>query len=310
MPASNSLGGQALVEGVFMRSPAGSAAAVRMPDGRILARRFNITLLSASAAIWKKPVFRGAASLVDSMRLGFTALNWSAEAAEGKKGNKGGSGWLTTLVAVVFAVALFSWLPLRLSQWVFPGAGSGGQFVVHLTAGLLRMAFFVLYIAGISLMPDVKRLFAYHGAEHQVIHAWEDGESDLAAAGNSRNPVHPRCGTSFLLYAMIITILFYTIVDSLVVAVFNVSPGPLVRVLYHLPLIPLVMGLSYEVLKTADRHLETSSVARLFSAPGLLLQKLTTRRADRSMLDVAAVAAGLALGDDLTGNPEVEIAEC
>jgi len=309
LPASSSLGGQALVEGVFMRSPAGSAAAVRMPDGRILARRFNVPLLSASAAIWKKPVFRGAASLIDSMRLGFTALNWSAEAAEGKKG-KSGSGWLTTLVAVVFAVALFSWLPLRLSQWVFPGADTSGQFVVHLAAGLLRMVFFLLYIAGISLMPDVKRLFAYHGAEHQVIHAWEDGESDLAAAGSTRNPVHPRCGTSFLLYAMIITILFYTIVDSLVVAFLNVSPGPLVRVLYHLPLVPLVMGLSYEVLKIADRHLETSAVARFFSAPGLLLQRLTTRTADRSMLEVAAVAAGLALGNDQTGNPEVEMAEC
>jgi len=309
LPASSSLGGQALVEGVFMRSPAGSAAAVRMPDGRILARRFNMPLLSASGAIWKRPVFRGAASLVDSMRLGFTALNWSAEAAEGKR-SKGGSGWLTTAVAVLLAVALFSWLPLRLSQWVFPGAGSGGQFAVHLTAGLLRMVFFVLYIAGISLMPDVKRLFAYHGAEHQVIHAWEDGETDLAGAGGNRNPVHPRCGTSFLLYAMVITILFYTIVDSMVVAFLNVSPGPLVRVLYHLPLVPLVMGLSYEILKLADRHLETSAVARLFSAPGLLLQKLTTRRADRSMLEVAAVAAGLALGRDQTDNPGVEMAEC
>lgn len=309
MPASSSLGGQALVEGVFMRSPAGSAAAVRMPDGRIIARRFNIPLLSSGGAIWKKPVFRGAASLIDSLRLGFTALNWSAETAEGVKG-KGGNGWLTTAVAVIFAVALFSWLPLRLSQWVFPAAGSAGQFLVHLTAGLLRMLFFLLYIAGISLMPDVKRLFAYHGAEHQVIHAWEDGESDLAAAGGERNPVHPRCGTSFLLYAMVITILFYTIVDSLVVAFLNITPGPLARVLYHLPLVPLVMGLSYEVLKLADRHLETSAVARLFSAPGLLLQKLTTRRADASMLEVAAVAAGLALGGDTAFGPEVEMSEC
>lgn len=309
MPASSSLGGQALVEGVFMRSPAGSAAAVRRADGRIIARRFNIPLLSAGGAIWKKPVFRGAASLIDSMRLGFTALNWSAEAAEGKKGGSG-SGWLTTAVAVVFAVALFSWLPLRLSQWFFPSAGSAGQFAVHLAAGLLRMLFFLLYIAGISLMPDVKRLFAYHGAEHQVIHAWEDGEKDLAAAGSRRNPVHPRCGTSFLLYAMIITILFYTIVDSMVVAFLNVSPSPLVRVLYHLPLVPLVMGLSYEVLKLADRHLETSAAARLFSAPGLLLQRLTTRRADPSMLEVAAVAAGLALGREMADGPEVEMSEC
>ncbi len=308
MPAPTSLGGQALVEGVFMRSPAGSAAAVRTPDGRILARRFQMQLLSSSGAIWQKPVFRGAASIIDSMRLGFAALNWSAEAAEGKE-SKAGNGWLTTAIAMIFAVALFSWLPLRLSQWVFPAAGSGGQFVIHLAAGLLRMIFFVLYIVGISLLPDVRRLFAYHGAEHQVIHAWEDGEADLALAAHGRDPVHPRCGTSFLLYVMIITILFYTIVDSAVVAFLKVSPGPLLRVLYHLPLIPLVMGLSYEVLKAADRHLETSPLARIFSAPGLMLQKLTTRRADKGMLEVAAVAAGLALGRPQDGDPPVEMVQ-
>lgn len=309
MPASSSLGGQALVEGVFMRSPAGSAAAVRTPDGKILAKRFDIPLLSSRGAIWGKPVFRGAASIIDSMRLGLAALNWSAEAADGKAA-KSGNGWMTTALAMVFAVALFSWLPLRLSQWVFPAAGTGGQIVIHLAAGLLRMLFFVLYIAGISLLPDVRRLFAYHGAEHQVIHAWEDGEADLALAADGRNPVHPRCGTSFLLYAMIITILFYTIVDSAVIAFLKVSPGPLARVLYHLPLIPVVMGLSYEVLKAADRHLETSALARLFSAPGLMLQKLTTRRADSGMLEVAAVAAGLALGDTPGEAQAVEIVEC
>jgi len=308
LPGSSFLGGQALVEGVFMRSPSGSAAAVRMPDGTILARRFTIPLLASSGSVWKKPIFRGAASIIDSMRLGFTALNWSAEALDGKQSSKA-SGWLTMALAMVLAVALFSWLPLRLSQWVFPGAGSTGQFIVHLAAGLLRMVFFLLYIFGISLMPDVKRLFAYHGAEHQVIHAWEDGEADLKSGGDGKNPVHARCGTSFLLYAMIITILFYTVVDSAVVAFLGISPGPLVRVLYHLPLIPLVMGFSYEVLKVADRHLETSRLARAFSAPGLLLQKLTTRKADSSMLEVAAVAAGLALGRDPGDNPGFEMAE-
>ncbi len=307
LPSSGSLGGQALVEGVFMRSPAGAAAAVRLPDGRIRARRLCIPLLSSRGAIWKRPVFRGAAALIDSLRLGLSALNWSAETSEGKKS---GGGTVSTLLAMVLAVAIFSWLPLRLSQWVFPGAGSAGQFLVHLAAGLLRMLFFFLYLAGISLLPDVRRLFAYHGAEHQVIHAWEDGETDLARGGAGRNPVHPRCGTSFLLYAMVITILFYTLVDSAVVAFLKVSPGPLVRVLYHLPLVPLVMGLSYEVLKAADRHLETSAVARFFSAPGMMLQRLTTRPADRSMLEVAAVAAGLALGTEPQENSGVEVVEC
>lgn len=279
-----------------------------MPDGTILARRFSIPLIASSGEIWKKPVFRGAASIIDSLRLGFAALNWSADAVEGKEPSKGG-GWLTVALAMVLAVALFSWLPLRLSQWVFPGVGSGGQFLVHLAAGLLRMVFFVLYIAGISLMPDVRRLFAYHGAEHQVIHAWEDGEADLKTAGTEKNPVHARCGTSFLLYVMVITILFYTVVDSAVVAFLGVSPGPLVRVLYHLPLIPLVMGFSYEILKTADRHLETSGLARAFSAPGLLLQKLTTRKADDSMVEVAAVAAGLALGGEPAHDSGVRMVE-
>jgi len=290
-----------------MRSPSGAAAAVRLPDGKIRARRLSIPLLASSGSIWEKPVFRGAAALIDSLRLGLAALNWSAETADGKKS---GGGTVSTLIAMLLAVAIFSWLPLRLSQWVFPGAGSGGQFLVHLAAGLLRMLFFFLYIVGISLLPDVRRLFAYHGAEHQVIHAWEDGESDLARGGAAKSPVHPRCGTSFLLYVMVITILFYTVVDSAVVAFLRISPGPLVRVLYHLPLVPLVMGLSYEVLKAADRRIETSAAARLLSAPGMMLQRLTTRPADPSMLEVAAVAAGLALNGESPAGSDVEVVEC
>ena len=159
----------------------------------------------------------------------------------------------------------------------------------------------------ISLMPDIRRVFMYHGSEHQVIHAWENGSDNLAKDAAKESALHARCGTSFLMYVMIVTIVCYTIIDSLVYLATGVSPAAHWRVLYHLPLIPLVMGISYEVLKTADKHLDTSSFARALSKPGLWMQRLTTKPATPDMLEVAEVAAKMALGFDLP--PEVEIAE-
>ena len=317
-----SIGGQALIEGVFMRAPEGAAAAVRRADGTIVAKNMNYLVPAKRTGILSKPIFRGAISLIDTMKMGFSALNWSAEAAEtseaseegkeseGKKTAKIGM-WLANIGAVALAMLLFAWLPLRLASWIVSGLGnvSGGmeQFYIHIVAGTFRIFAFVLYIMAISLMPDIRRVFMYHGSEHQVIHAWEDGSDDLAHDAAKESPLHARCGTSFLMYVMIVTILCYTIIDSLVYLVTGVSPAAHWRVLYHLPLIPLVMGISYEVLKTADKHLDSSAFARGLSKPGLWLQRLTTKPATPEMLEVAETAAKMALGFDLPAN--VEIAE-
>lgn len=310
------IGGQALIEGVFMRAPDGAAAAVRKPDGTIVAKSMKYLVPPVRTGILSKPIFRGAINLFETMKMGFSALNWSAETVEEKKDAKEKKSsnigmWLANTGAVVLAMVLFAWLPLKLATWIVSiiGPSSGGveQFYIHIIAGTFRIFAFVLYILAISLMPDIRRVFMYHGAEHQVIHAWEDGSDDLARDAAKQTALHARCGTSFLMYVMIVTILCYTIIDSLVYLATGVSPAAHWRVLYHLPLIPLVMGVSYEVLKTADKHLDTSAFARALSKPGLWLQRLTTKPATPEMLEVAETAAKMALGFDLP--PEVEIIE-
>jgi uncharacterized protein YqhQ len=309
----SNVGGQAVIEGVMMRSPQGAAVAVRSPGGDIVARRLETPLIGDRGDLWKRPVFRGAATLIDTLRLGLAGLNWSAEIVEESEGksSSGVSGFLSTAFAVVLAVVLFAWLPLQAAMWTL---GESSQIAIHLLAGAYRVAAFFGYIAAISLMPDIRRLFAYHGAEHQTIHAFErslsseggDDPEELAEAAAAESPLHQRCGTSFLLLVMLATILFYALLDTGVVLAFGHAPGAAVRILYHLPLIPLVLGLSYEALKLADRHLETSALARAVTAPGLLLQRLTTRRADREMVEVAIASLQLSLGQEAL--PGVRIA--
>ena len=302
------IGGQALIEGVFMRAPGGAAAAVRKADGTIVAKDMSYLIPAERTGILSKPIFRGAINLIDTMKMGFSALNWSAETVEEKKEDTGKKKsnigmWLANIAAVALAMVLFAWLPLKLSGWIVAGINpsSGGleQFYIHIIAGAFRIVAFILYILAISLMPDIRRVFMYHGAEHQVIHAWENGSDNLAADAAKESALHARCGTSFLMYVMIVTILCYTIIDSLVYLAIGVSPSAHVRVLYHLPLIPLVMGISYEVLKAADKHLDTSAFARVLSKPGLWMQRLTTKPATDEMLEVSETAAKMALGKDL-----------
>ena len=306
------IGGQAIIEGVFMRAPGKAAAAVRKPDGTIVARDMSSLVPAARTGILARPVFRGARNLIETLKLGCTALNWSASVVEEKpEENKKGSSLgvvLSNVAAIAIALVLFAWLPLKLGMWISSGwaEGSTEQFFIHMIAGVFRIIAFVLYIAGISLMPDIRRVFMYHGAEHQVIHAWETGSDNLAADAAKNSPLHARCGTSFLMYVMIITILCYTVIDSGVYLILHRSLAAHWRILYHLPLIPLVMGISYEVLKAADRHLDTSALARALSKPGLWLQRLTTREAEPEMLEVAEIAARTALGMELPDNVEIE----
>lgn len=291
-------GGQAVIEGVMIRSGKESAVAVRAPDGSIRARRIGTRVLGAEG-IWKKPVFRGAATLIDTLRIGMAALNWSADAANpAGKPSKGGSfqSFLATALGFALAIVLFAWLPLRLALVILPGGRE--NLWINLLAGLFRVAAFFAYVASISLMPSIRRIFVYHGAEHQTLHAWEKGAESLEQSAVLESPLHQRCGTSFLLLVILMGILFYAVVDTAMTALVGSSIQAHWRVLYHLPLLPLVMGLGYEVLRVIDRHLESSSLARLASAPGMLLQRMTTRRAGASEVEVAAAALRLATGGD------------
>jgi uncharacterized protein YqhQ len=299
-------GGQAVIEGVMIRSGSEAAVAVRAPDGTIRAGRLGTKILG-SAGIWKKPVFRGAAMMLDTLRMGMAALNWSADAADPDKGSKKDGGFQSfaaTAAGLLLAIVLFAWLPLKLALVMLPGGRA--NLWINLLAGLFRVGAFFAYVASISLMPSIRRIFVYHGAEHQTLHAWEKGIEPLEDCAMRESPVHSRCGTSFLLLVILLGILFYAIVDTLATAVVGSVIQAHWRVLYHLPLLPLVMGLSYEVLRAADRHLETSRLARAVSIPGMLLQRMTTRPAGRAEVEVAAAALRLATGQDAGASVRVE----
>ena len=303
------VGGQAVIEGVMMKSPVGAAVAVREPSGRIAAARLNLRLLSERSQIWSKPVFRGFATLVDTLRLGMRALEWSAlrqetgssgdateDAGEKTPKRSGGAG-LSMALAFVVAIVFFVWLPLQLSKWIV--AADESQLALHLLAGLFRIVFFVCYLVGISALKEVRRVFVYHGAEHQSIHAYHEHGTGLTPdLAKGYSPIHQRCGTSFLVLLVLVTVVLYAIIDSLVILTTGADLSPALRILYHVPLIPLVVGLSYEVLRAVDSHLETSSLARLLSRPGMFLQRLTTRKAGPEEAEVAIAALMVSLDED------------
>jgi len=296
-------GGQAVIEGVMMHSPVSTAVAVRTPEGNILVRILEIDLLKNKSKVWGKPVFRGAATLIDTMRLGMASLNWSAEIAEGDKDEKESRwneflGFISQMAAFAIAIGLFALLPLWGSVWILESISepsTGIQFAIHILAGIFRIIVFLGYLISISFLKDVKRLFTYHGAEHQTIHAYEKGLEPLAESALEESPLHQRCGTSFLLLVMVCSIIFYGIFDSVVILISGENPAPIIRVLYHLPLIPLVMGFSYELLRLADKNLETSALARAVTHPGLLMQKLTTRKAGLEEIEVAVASLRVSL---------------
>lgn len=297
-------GGQAVIEGVMMRAiPGGAAVAVRAPDGTIRARMIRTRLLGQHGGLWRRPVLRGAANLLDTLRLGLEALSWSADVAEsaGKAaGKRQGGSFLSTALGILLAVVLFAWLPLRLAILV---TGGEHDLWINLVAGAIRVAAFFGYVAAISLVPAIRRVFTFHGAEHQTIHAWEKNsdEAALETAALSEAPLHPRCGTSFLLLVLVVSIMFYALVDTAAAALAGHTVQAHWRVLYHLPLLPLVMGAGYEILKLVDRSLDKSPIARAAAAPGLLLQRMTTRRAGPAEIEVAVAALRLSLGLDPGG---------
>ncbi|MFM8392535.1 MAG: DUF1385 domain-containing protein, partial [Acidobacteriota bacterium] len=308
------VGGQAVIEGVMMRGPNSWAVAVRRPDGLIVSKAEPLPSLSARYPILKVPVLRGSAVLIHSMVLGIRAINFSAaialdEGAE-SEGNPrpaqtlGAAG--SIISALFFNILLFVVLPLLLTNALFlyfgwgnnpgtPETVGGGWFETawswwrtwtrpvrpsvsfNLIDGLIRMALFLVMIWSFSKLEEIRRLFEYHGAEHKTVFTWEAG-AELTVENASRYPrQHPRCGTSFLMVVMLVSIVLFSIVkfDSL-----------LLNLLTRVVLIPLVAGISYEIIKAAGQK-ETSSIFRLMTLPGLWLQNVTTREPSPDQLEVA-----------------------
>lgn len=296
----NVFGGQAVIEGVMMRGRHSWGLAVRRPSGDIARMAYPLTSLGDRHRWLKLPVVRGVIALFESMSLGVKALgvaaNISLEEAGGPevggtakgKAASGGSeeaafGWKalagTVVVAVAFAVGLFIVVPLAVVK-AFEETFSN-PFVFNLVEGVIRIALFLLYILGVSLIPDLRRVFQYHGAEHKVIHAYEAHGRPDAERAVDYPPMHPRCGTGFLLVVMVIAILVFAVVGK---------PDLLWLVVSRIVGIPIIIGISYEVaIKWLGKH-PKSALARVLLWPGLQLQRLTTREPTPDQLEVAAAA--------------------
>ncbi len=283
-----SIGGQALIEGVMMRGPQKIAMAVRKPDGDLQVDVWD----APKKTVWNKiPIVRGVVNMVVSLMDGYKCLMKSAEIStqgleeeepsrfekwlDEKLGDK-----MTKVVSVISAVLgfgvailLFTFLPAFLGgllKGVLPRWG------LSLFEGLLKIALFIGYLALVSLMPDMKRMFQYHGAEHKTIFCYEAGLELTVENVRKQRRFHPRCGTSFLIIALVLSILVFSVVTW---------SSPLIRTLLKLALTPLVVGIAYELIKLAGRY--DNLFTRIISFPGLQLQHLTTREPDDSMIEAA-----------------------
>ncbi|MBI5483684.1 MAG: DUF1385 domain-containing protein [Deltaproteobacteria bacterium] len=282
------VGGQAVIEGVMMRAPRSVAIAVRRPDGEIVVKKELVVPLSERFPIVKLPIIRGAVALVTSLIIGIKALNFSANEAmteeeKEKEGVKDGgelSSWAmagTMTVAFGFGICLFFLFPLYLTKLMTPVIGDN-NIIFNLVDGVIRVIVFLLYIWGISCMKDIQRVFQYHGAEHKSIFAFEAGEELIVENVRRFSRLHPRCGTSFLLIVMLVSIAVFSLIPKL-------WPFYL-KAASRIILLPMIAGISYEFLKWSASN-ENHPLVKMIIAPGLSLQRLTTREPDDSQLEVA-----------------------
>jgi uncharacterized protein YqhQ len=305
------VGGQAVIEGVMMRSPKRIATAIRRANGEIEVRSHEFISLMQRYKWLNIPIFRGAITLIEVMIIGIKNLTWSADKAmedleekerrEGKsvkEKKKGGmstaSAVFTTIIALTAGIGLFFFLPILLTTYIFNIEKDAILF--NLAAGSIRLIFFLLYVWLISFMKDVKRLFEYHGAEHKAVFAFEDRVYLNPENTQKYTTFHPRCGTSFLMIVMLVSLLFFAVLDTIIILWYGNITLP-IRILTHIPLIPIVGGISYEALKASAKHSHTLLV-KLLIAPGLALQRITTKPPDTAQLEVAICALKTALGDD------------
>ena len=286
------VGGQAVIEGVMMRVPGAYATAVRTPDGKIAVERKKFISLVKRKKIFGKIIIRGIVSLFEAMKIGMQTLTFSAEKAYPEENKNKNSIWnkileyISILFALGLAIGLFLVLPLVLTTKIFAIEKTAWAF--NAVAGLFRIIFFLTYLIIISLMKDVKRLFEYHGAEHKTVFAFENGEDMSVESTHQYSTFHPRCGTSFLFITLIFTIIIYAVIDSILIYFL----GTLTlanRLLIHLPLIPLVMGIGYEGLRFTSKQVENKWLSWLVK-PGLWLQRITTSKPDDKQLECAITA--------------------
>jgi uncharacterized protein YqhQ len=298
MAPKNTVGGQAILEGVMMRGKENVSWAVRKNTDEIIVEQFPFSSVCKKYRILARPILRGAVNLFESMVLGYRALSRSADILEAsnktEKNSQSKSNTLkerfytivTLIISLVFELGLFMYAPV----WIFSHfVPKESALLFNTLAGTMRILLMLIYMISISFLKDIRRLFEYHGAEHKAIFTFEDGKELNLENMRSYSTVHPRCGTSFLLLVGIICVFLFSIIDALFIQFVGPFPNIFSRFLLHILLIPLVGGTSYEVLKFSDRY-QHIALVNLLIKPGLWLQKITTREPDEKQMEVASLA--------------------
>lgn len=308
-----SIGGQAVIEGVMMRSPNAFVVAVRRPDQKIRLRRDQWFGLSKRFNFLRKPFFRGVIMLIETMANGIVSLNYSAniamqdelreealkkgksleefEAEQKKKEKVDLATFLTIATSFAFGIGLFVFVPHALTagldqyfnlQWNLDG------FAFHFVDGVIKAMIFILYIWGIGFIPDIYRVFQYHGAEHKSISTFEAGEELTVENARKHTTLHPRCGTSFIFFLLFISIIIFSVLFTVIPIGQNLPTilKHLVAIVVKIAFMIPVAGISYEIIKFAGKHLD-NIFCKALSMPGMMLQKLTTREPNDEQLEIA-----------------------
>jgi len=280
---STAIGGQAVLEGVMMRGPSSWAVSVRKPDGDIAQVCRTIRSPMARHRLFRLPVIRGVIALGESLGIGFRALaisaNYAAQSedgeADGEVKTEIGRGQIifAFAIAIGFAITLFKVTPALITNWL-PIDGTGWFVIVE---GLIRVAIFIVYLSVISLLPDLRRVFQYHAAEHKAINAYEAGEELVPERVQRFSLIHPRCGTAFLLWVMVIAIFVFA---------FFGRPTWYWLIASRILLLPVIAGIAYELIRFAGKHTGNRALMTLL-APGLWLQRLTTRQPTLEQIEVS-----------------------
>jgi uncharacterized protein YqhQ len=298
------VGGQAVIEGVMMRGPNYLATAIRRKDNTIEVKKEPFESITKRSKFLGLPIVRGFVSLVEMMIIGIRTLNFSASRYEldleedDKKEKSKTREKVEEVFSYIFAFGLafllFAFLPYQIAEWLNLAKDN---IYFNLFAGLIRIFFFVIYVWVISLMKDVKRVFEYHGAEHKSVFAYENNSDLSIESVQNFKTFHPRCGTSFIFFVLLISILIFSIVDTFVAKYFG-TPSVLVRLGYHFLMLPLISGISYEVLKLSGKNMNHPFV-KIMTAPGLALQRITTQPPSNEQVEIALVAMRCALEMDM-----------
>ena len=291
------VGGQAVIEGVMMRVPGAFSTAVRNPNGEIIIKREKFRSIVEYSKFWSKPIFRGMASLYEAMKMGMATLQWSADVSFPDEKRDGLLDELidygTSLFSILLAIGLFMFLPMWITTQLLQIEKEAVWF--NLSSGAFRIIFFIIYLFMISLMSDIKRLFQYHGAEHKVVYNFESGKEINSINAQSFPTQHPRCGTSFMFIVLISAIVVFSLVDTVLIYFYG-SISLFERLLFHLPFIPLVSGISYEIIKLTAKY--NNFLFHILKAPGIWLQNITTKEPDDKMIEVSISALKNAFGDE------------